>query len=58
MSIPGIVATSSRRAFGVDATQTPSGLPTVEEDGYSRVDFYLEQITDLYDQLADLGAPY
>ena len=54
----GIVATSSRRAFGVDATQTPSGLPTGEEEGYSRVDFYLKQITDLYDQLADLGVSY
>jgi len=57
-SVLGIVATSSRRAFGVDATQTPSGLPTGEEEGYSRVDFYLEQITDLYDQLADLGVSY
>jgi hypothetical protein len=57
-SVLGIVATSSRRAFGVDATQTPSGLPTGEEDRYSRVDFYLEQITDLYDQLADLGVSY
>jgi len=58
VSVLGIVATSSRRAFGVDATQTPSGLPTGEEEGYSRVDFYLEQITDLYDQLADLGVSY
>ena len=58
VSVLGIVATSSRRAFGVDATQTPSGLPTGGEEGYSRVDFYLEQITDLYDQLADLGVSY
>ena len=58
VSVLGIVATSSRRAFGIDATQTPSDLPTGEEDGYSRVDFYLEQITDLYDQLADLGVTY
>ena len=58
VSVLGIVATSSRRASGVDATQTPSDLPTGEEDGYSRVDFYLEQITDLYDQLADLGVSY
>jgi hypothetical protein len=63
MSVLGIVATSRGRAFGVDATQTPSDLPkgdlpTEEEDRYSRVDFYLEQITDLYDQLADLGVSY
>ena len=58
VSVLGIVATGSRRAFGVDVTQTPSGLPTGEEDGYSRVDFYLEQIIDLYDPLADLGVTY
>ena len=58
VSVLGIVATSSRRAFGIDATQTPSDLPTGKKDGYSRVDFYLEQITDLYDQLADLGVTY
>ena len=57
-SVLRIVATSSRRAFGIDATQTPLGPPTDEEEGYSRVDFYLEQITDLYDQLADLGVSY
>jgi len=58
VSVLGIVATSSRRAFGVDATQTPSDLPTGEKDGYFRVDFYLEQIVDLYDQLAGLGVSY
>jgi hypothetical protein len=58
VSVLGLVATGSRRAFGVDATQTPSDLSTSEADGYSRVDFYLEQIIDLYDQLADLGVSY
>jgi len=58
VSVLGIVATSSRRAFGIDATQTPSDLSTGEEEGYSRVDFYLEQITDLYDHLADLGVSH
>jgi hypothetical protein len=58
VSVLGIVATGSRRAFGIDATQTPSDLPTDRTGGYSRVDFYLEQIVDLYDQLADLGVSY
>ena len=58
VSVLGIVATESGRAFGVDATQTPPGLPAGEKDGYSRVDFYLEQIIDLYDQLAGLGVSY
>ena len=39
----GVVATASRRTFALDATQTPPDLPqkhSVEESGYSRVDFY------------------
>jgi hypothetical protein len=58
VSVLGVVATESRRAFGIDATQTPSDLSTDQSDGYSRVDFYLEQIIDLYDQLAGLGVSY
>jgi len=58
VSVLGIVATESRRAFGVDATQTPPDLSTDQEGEYSRVDFYLEQIIDLYDQLAGLGVSY
>jgi hypothetical protein len=58
VSILGIVATESRRAFGIDATQTPPDLSTGQEDEYSRVDFYLEQIIDLHDRLADLGVSY
>ena len=57
-SILGIVATGSRRAFGVDATQTPPDLSTSQESGYTRVDFYLEQMIDLYDRFADLGVSY
>ena len=58
VSVLGVVATESGQAFGVDATQTPPDLPTGEENDYSRVDFYLEQIIDLYDRLADLGVSY
>ena len=58
MSVLGIVATSSRCAFGIDATQTPSDLPKGEENEYSRLDFYPEQVIDLYDQIADLGVSY
>ena len=58
VSVLGIVATSSRRAFGIDATQTPSDLPKGEENEYSRLDFHLEQVIDLYDQIADLGVSY
>lgn len=58
VSILGVVATESRRAFGVDATQTPPDLSANETGDYSRVDFYLEQITDLYQTLTELGVFY
>lgn len=58
VSVLGIVATGSCRAFGIDATQTPPDLSTDQAAGYSRVDVYLEQIVDLYDQLAGLGVSY
>jgi len=63
VSILGVVATESRRAFGVDATQTPPDLSANETGDhktgdYSRVDFYLEQITDLYETLTNLGVSY
>lgn len=66
VSILGVVATKSREAFGVDATQTPAGLSSSsssEEDSskeysseeYSSVDFYIEQIQDLQSRLAEVG---
>jgi hypothetical protein len=53
VSVLGVVATESRRAFAVDATQTPSGLP--RPSGYSAVDVYVEQIRDLQPRLAEVG---
>ena len=38
----------------MDATQTPPDLSTSQESGYTRVDFYLEQMIE-YDRFADLG---
>ena len=69
VSILGVVATKSREAFGVDATQTPAGLSSStssEKDSstecssgeYSSVDFYLEQIQDLHGRLAEMGVSY
>jgi hypothetical protein len=64
VSILGVVATRSREAFGVDATQTPAGLsgsPFSGEDPseeYSSVDFYIEQIQDLQGRLAKMGVSY
>ncbi len=58
VSILGIVATGSRRAFGIGATQTPPDLSTDQTGGYSRVDFYLEQIIDPCGELAGLVVSY
>jgi hypothetical protein len=47
VSLPGVIATESRRAVALDATQTPPGLSTdATGSDYSRIDFYLEQLTD------------
>lgn len=50
VSVLGIVATASRRTFALDATQTPPHL-SEKKEGYSRVDFYLEQVLDLLSRL-------
>jgi len=63
VSVLGVVTTKSRRALGIDATQTPPNLSKDSHSNdrskeYSRIDFYLEQITDLYGRLTDLGVSY
>ena len=35
VTVLGVVATSSRRAFGVDTKQTPPGLPRGKENEYA-----------------------
>ena len=54
LSLLGVVATRSRRAFGIDATQTPPDLGAAQKADYSRIDFYLEQITDLLQRLSEV----
>jgi Transposase DDE domain. len=74
VSILGVVATESREAFGIDATQTPASLSGSDSSaehslaehslaehssaGYSSVDFYIEQIQDLQGPLAEMGVSY
>lgn len=58
VSLLGVVATKSRRAFGLDATQTLPELARSDGEKYSRVDFYLEQIEELYERLAEMGVSY
>jgi hypothetical protein len=67
VSVLGVVATQSRRAFAVDATHTPSGLkrrsgpkrrsgqaPEYTSE-YTSVDVYVEQILDLQPRLTEIG---
>lgn len=52
VSLLGVIATKSREAFALDATQTPPALSTSEHTpAYSRIDFYLEQITGSLERL-------
>lgn len=52
VSLLAVVATTSRRTWALDATQTPPGLSTKQTGAaYSRIDFYLEQITDCLNRL-------
>jgi Transposase DDE domain len=47
ISVISLIDTSSRTAWTLDVTQTPSGLSQkVDENRYSRIDFYIEQILD------------
>ncbi|MGH7928126.1 MAG: transposase [Candidatus Binatia bacterium] len=60
VSLLGVIATTSRRTFALDATQTPPDLSIGEptQDGssrYSRIDFYLEQITDCLARLPQVN---
>jgi hypothetical protein len=56
VSVLGAIATESRRAFGLDATQTPPDLSQEgSKEGYSRIDFYREQIQDLRERLSEAG---
>ena len=55
VSLLGVIATESRRAVALDATQTPPGLSTkATGPQYSRIDFYLEQLTDCLDRLPEV----
>lgn len=52
VSIVGVIATVSRRTIALDATQTPPGLSRQEHTPrYGRLDFYLEQLTDILPKL-------
>jgi len=60
VSILGVIQTKSREAIGLDATQTPpisAGTGSSEKGGYTRVDFYCEQLLDLAPRLREAGFP-
>lgn len=61
VSLLGVVAAESRRTTVLDVTQTPAGLSvpaTKAATSYTRMDFYLEQATDVLRRLRrHSGAP-
>ena len=46
ISVVALIDVCSGSAWALDVTQTPPGLGRSEDEGYSRVDFYIEQILD------------
>ena len=56
LSLLALINVVSGKAWALDATQTPAGLSAKEGDQnqYTRVDFYIEQILDLLSQLKDV----
>lgn len=53
LSLLALIDVLSGTAWALDATQTPPGLSSKEGQGetYTRIDFYLEQLTDLVPKL-------
>ena len=54
VSILGCISTISHRVWTLDVTQTPPGLSQQESAPYSRIDFYLEQLSDLLSHLPQI----
>ncbi len=53
ISLLGLLCVETRQGWTLDVTQTPAGL-SAKEEGYSRMDFYLEQFTDCLGQLEEI----
>lgn len=51
VSVLGCINVDLVHTFVLEATQTPAGLSAKAQAGYSRIDFYLEQILDCLPQL-------
>ena len=43
ISLISLLEVESKQAYSLDVVQTPANLATKQEQGYSRIDFYLEQ---------------
>lgn len=56
LSLVCLIDVKSRKAWALDAVQTPSGLSHKENDSSkTRVDFYLEQVKKCADKLLDIN---
>lgn len=52
VSVLALIDVASASAWVLDVTQTPPGLSRKDGEGYSRVDFYVEQILDCLPHLS------
>jgi len=53
-SVLACVNVATKQCFALEATQTPPGITQREGQGYSRLSFYLEQISDCPPRLTAL----
>ena len=54
ISVLALIDVTSAMAWTLDVTQTPAKIETENETGYSRINFYIEQIFDCLDHLTQV----
>lgn len=54
ISVLALIDVSGASAWTLDVTQTPPGLSGSDENGFSRIDFYIEQILDCLPYLTEV----
>lgn len=54
VSVLALIDSESGERFALDAAQTPPNLAQRSEQGYSRIDFYMEQFTDCLASLSEV----
>lgn len=54
ISLLGCINIANKQTWVIDASQTPAGLAATDKKGYSRIDFYMEQVLDCLSALSPI----